>query len=264
MRLKGARAVVTGGASGLGLHWPRGSWSWGRGWWCWISVPRSRYHPEPPDVPSCIGRWRGSPAGLRAAGVGVGDRVAGYLPNVPETAVARGPAHPVVLQALRRHIPEHSPAGRLAGPAPCPAGTLVRGLCAALFAPSINAAAARLLDRRAASASCCGALSHHLAAEAQTHEHMRRNIDAGWPRIQAGPRRLIVTASGCGAMIETTAGCCATIRITRPAPSACRGSCATSRRSWQQRSHRRRRSEPLAASPFIRRAARRPARASRA
>ena len=25
-------------------------------------------------------------AGLRAAGVGVGDRVAGYLPNVPETA----------------------------------------------------------------------------------------------------------------------------------------------------------------------------------
>ena len=27
-------------------------------------------------------------AGLRAAGVGVGDRVAGYLPNVPETVCA--------------------------------------------------------------------------------------------------------------------------------------------------------------------------------
>lgn len=28
----------------------------------------------------------------------------------------------------------------------------------------------------------CGVLSHHLEAEAQTHEHMRRNIDAWWPR----------------------------------------------------------------------------------
>jgi len=74
-------------------------------------------------------------------------------------------------------------------------------------APDINAAAARVLDRLGIALTevddgCCGALAHHLAQESQAREQMRRNIDAWWPEIERGVEALVVTATGCGAMIR--------------------------------------------------------------
>jgi glycolate oxidase iron-sulfur subunit len=74
-------------------------------------------------------------------------------------------------------------------------------------APGINAAAARVLDRLGISLiavqdGCCGALAHHLSAADRSREHMRRNIDAWWPEVERGAEALVVTASGCGAVIR--------------------------------------------------------------
>lgn len=81
------------------------------------------------------------------------------------------------------------------------------GCAQSAAAPDINAAAARVLDCLGISLigvndGCCGALAHHLSAEDQAREQMRRNIDAWWPEIERGAEALIVTASGCGAMIR--------------------------------------------------------------
>ncbi len=74
--------------------------------------------------------------------------------------------------------------------------------------PNTNAAAARLLDRLDISliseprAGCCGAVSHHLSAEEEALTAMRRNIDAWWPHIEAGAEAIVISASGCGAVVK--------------------------------------------------------------
>jgi glycolate oxidase iron-sulfur subunit len=76
------------------------------------------------------------------------------------------------------------------------------------LAPSINIATAQVLDRlgisliRTPSASCCGAVEHHLDDDEAARERARRNIDHWWPQLQAGAESLIVTASGCAQMIK--------------------------------------------------------------
>jgi len=75
-------------------------------------------------------------------------------------------------------------------------------------APEINAAAARVLDRsgitlsRVAKAGCCGAIDHHLGHHEVAKDFFRRNIDAWWPHIEQGAGGLLVTASGCLAVIR--------------------------------------------------------------
>ncbi len=74
--------------------------------------------------------------------------------------------------------------------------------------PNTNAAAARVLDRlgitmvEAPEAGCCGAVNHHLSEHEKALDAMRRNIDAWWPAIDAGAEAIIMTASGCGAMVQ--------------------------------------------------------------
>jgi glycolate oxidase iron-sulfur subunit len=74
--------------------------------------------------------------------------------------------------------------------------------------PNTNAAAARVLDKlgitltRVPQAGCCGALSLHLNARDEALRMMKRNIDAWWPRVEAGAEALVVTATGCGAVIK--------------------------------------------------------------
>ena len=74
--------------------------------------------------------------------------------------------------------------------------------------PRINAAAVRVFDRlgislvRARGEGCCGAIDHHLTAPARALARMRRNIDAWWPHIESGAEAIVVTASGCGAVIR--------------------------------------------------------------
>jgi len=74
--------------------------------------------------------------------------------------------------------------------------------------PNTNAAAARVLNRlgisltRAPQAGCCGAVNYHLSAHEAGLNNMRRNIDAWWPYIEAGAEAIVMTASGCGAMVD--------------------------------------------------------------
>jgi glycolate oxidase iron-sulfur subunit len=113
---------------------------------------------------------------------------------------------PFLPAGMRRRIPAP------VTPRPWPAARharrvlLATGCVQALVAPDIDSAAATLLDRIGISVvpapGCCGAISHHLSAEAQARDQMRCNIDRWWPAIESGAERLIVTASGCGTMLK--------------------------------------------------------------
>ncbi len=76
------------------------------------------------------------------------------------------------------------------------------------LAPNINLAAARLLDRLGISliktpgARCCGAVSYHLNAQQDGLDFARRCIDEWWPLLEQGMQGIIITASGCGAMVK--------------------------------------------------------------
>jgi glycolate oxidase iron-sulfur subunit len=77
------------------------------------------------------------------------------------------------------------------------------------LAPSINAAAARVLDRlgislvEAPAAGCCGALRFHLNRQEAGRDDMRALIDAWWPLVESGAvEAIVMTASGCGATVK--------------------------------------------------------------
>ena len=73
--------------------------------------------------------------------------------------------------------------------------------------PEIDAAAAQVLDRLGISAvvpegsGCCGALTHHLSAHEETLEHVRRNVDALWPHVEAGAEAVVMSATACSSML---------------------------------------------------------------
>jgi glycolate oxidase iron-sulfur subunit len=76
------------------------------------------------------------------------------------------------------------------------------------LSPDTNSATARVLNKlgisliQPKSAGCCGAVSHHLSAEKEALVFMKRNIDAWWPEIESGAEAIVMTASGCGAMVK--------------------------------------------------------------
>ncbi len=84
---------------------------------------------------------------------------------------------------------------------------LLRGCVQPALRPEIDAAAAQVLDRIGISvilpqgSGCCGALTHHLSAAQETLEHVRRNVDALWPHIEAGAEAVVVSASACASML---------------------------------------------------------------
>ena len=84
----------------------------------------------------------------------------------------------------------------------------LQGCAQSVSTPDTNSATARILNKLgieltvAVKAGCCGAVSHHLSAEEEGLDFMRRNIDAWWPHIEAGAEAIVITASGCGAMVK--------------------------------------------------------------
>jgi glycolate oxidase iron-sulfur subunit len=77
------------------------------------------------------------------------------------------------------------------------------------LAPSINAAAARVLDRlgisliEAPGAGCCGGIRFHLNLQEAGRDDMRALVDTWWPLIERGEIEAIVTtASGCGVTVK--------------------------------------------------------------
>ncbi len=85
---------------------------------------------------------------------------------------------------------------------------ILEGCAQSVATPETNNAAARVLDRLGISLlsppaqGCCGAVNHHLSAPEEALEFVRNNIDAWWPHIEAGVEAIIVSASGCGAMVK--------------------------------------------------------------
>jgi len=74
--------------------------------------------------------------------------------------------------------------------------------------PDINSATAPVLPKLGISlisekkAGCCGAVSQHLSAEDEALVFIKNNIDAWWPEIESGIEAIVMTASGCGAMVK--------------------------------------------------------------
>jgi len=129
--------------------------------------------------------------GLFAAALALGRLVRGVLP----AALAR------------RILPRREPG---AWPEPRHARRMVAlaGCVQPAMAPSINAAAARVLDAlgvslvEAPGAGCCGALPFHLDYQQDALAYVRANVDAWWPHVEAGAEAIVVTASGCGTTVK--------------------------------------------------------------
>ncbi|GAC1456263.1 MAG: glycolate oxidase subunit GlcF [Steroidobacteraceae bacterium] len=126
-------------------------------------------------------------------------------------AVARV-VQPLLPQALRAYLPRSAAAASVE-PRPWPLVrharrvVLLDGCVQPVLEPGINACAAHVLDRigisalRAPGSGCCGAVSHHLAAGAQTLAQLRRNVDALSPLLESGVEAIGATASACAAMV---------------------------------------------------------------
>ena len=84
---------------------------------------------------------------------------------------------------------------------------LLEGCVQPTLAPGVNIAAARVLDHlgisvtRIGAAGCCGAVTQHMSARAETLQQLKSNIDALWPYIESGAEAIVMTASACTAML---------------------------------------------------------------
>ena len=118
-------------------------------------------------------------------------------------------ARPYLPGALAGKVPGATPRAQ-PWPAPRHARRMLAlaGCVQPTLAPDSNAAAARVLDRlgislvEARSAGCCGAVRYHLNDQRGGLEDMRRLIDAWWPHVEAGAESVVMTGSGCGAMVK--------------------------------------------------------------
>jgi glycolate oxidase iron-sulfur subunit len=155
-----------------------------------------------PVVDAQVGRGAGETAARGALRIAL-PRASVFSPLLKLGQFAR----PFLFGAVKRKIP---PAARAtAWPAASHARKMLvlEGCVQPSLSPNTNAAAARVLDKlgislvRAPSAGCCGAVSYHLNAQHEGLDYMRRNIDAWWPYIEAGAEAVVMTASGCGAMV---------------------------------------------------------------
>lgn len=121
----------------------------------------------------------------------MGQRVRGVLPG-----------------ALKASVPIRRPLGAWPEKQHSRRMIVLDGCVQPAIAPDINAATARLLDRlgiqliKTPQAGCCGAVSYHLDEHDEGLDFMRRLIDAWWPQIEQGVEAIVITASGCGAVVK--------------------------------------------------------------
>ncbi|PTD96963.1 glycolate oxidase subunit GlcF [Pseudothauera lacus] len=135
-----------------------------------------------------------------------------FIPRAPlfSAAMRAGRAVRAVLpESLKAKVPAARPAGPWPRPRHPRRMLALAGCAQPAMAPSINAAAARVLDTlgisllEAPGAGCCGAVRHHLNDQAGGHADARRNIDAWWPLVERGEiEAIVMTASGCGVQVK--------------------------------------------------------------
>jgi glycolate dehydrogenase iron-sulfur subunit len=117
---------------------------------------------------------------------------------------------PLLPKALKAKLPKDIvPAGKWPAPRHARKMLALAGCVQPTLAPSINAAAARVLDHigisliEAPGAGCCGALRFHLNYQENGRDDMRALIDAWWPLVARGEvEAIVMTASGCGVTIK--------------------------------------------------------------
>lgn len=115
---------------------------------------------------------------------------------------------PLFPKSLKNKIPTHKQLGYKPSTLHARRMLVLAGCVQPVTTPVTNAAATRVFDRlgvsliEAPKAACCGAVSYHLGAHAEGRDFMRRNIDAWWPEIEAGVEAIVITATGCGTMLE--------------------------------------------------------------
>ncbi|MGV6808338.1 MAG: glycolate oxidase subunit GlcF [bacterium] len=117
-----------------------------------------------------------------------------------------------VPKTLKSKIPHKSTMGRWPEPRHPRKMLVLAGCVQPSLAPDINAAAARVLDQLGISLivadkiGCCGAVSQHLGAQAESLDFMRQNIDQWWPffanRAESGVEAIVTTTSACGMTIK--------------------------------------------------------------
>jgi len=116
---------------------------------------------------------------------------------------------PAAWRARLPSLPRQPPRAAHAWPEPRHARRviLLAGCVQPALGQGINPAAARVLDQLGISAlpapavGCCGAVTHHLGAGAETLARLRANIDALWPAVEAGAEAVVLTSSACSAML---------------------------------------------------------------
>ena len=117
-------------------------------------------------------------------------------------------ARPLLPPVLREKILVRKAPGAWPAPRHARKMLVLRGCVQPALAPSINAAAARVLDKMGISlielpAGCCGALRFHLNDHDGGRGDMRALIDAWWPMIERGEvEAIVMTASGCGVTVK--------------------------------------------------------------
>jgi len=119
-------------------------------------------------------------------------------------------ARPLLPGALKAKLPRAvAPAGEWPAPRHARRMLALAGCVQPSLAPSVNAAAARVLDQlgislvEAPGAGCCGALRFHLNYQEKGREDMRALIDAWWPLVERGEvEAIVMTASGCGVTVK--------------------------------------------------------------
>ncbi|HEX7052455.1 MAG TPA: glycolate oxidase subunit GlcF [Burkholderiales bacterium] len=115
---------------------------------------------------------------------------------------------PLLPRALREKIVAAGKPGPWPAPRHARRMLVLRGCVQPALAPSINAAAARVLDRAGISLvetppGCCGALRFHLNDQEGGRDDMRARIDDWWPMIERGEvEAIVMTASGCGVTVK--------------------------------------------------------------
>jgi len=136
--------------------------------------------------------------------------------TLPRTALFRALLHvgqlarPLLPLRLRDKVPAKT---RAPGAWPAPRHRrrmlALAGCVQPALAPSINAAAARVLDRigislvEAPGAGCCGGIRFHLNDQEAGRDDMRALIDAWWPIVERGDiEAIVMTASGCGVTVK--------------------------------------------------------------
>jgi len=115
---------------------------------------------------------------------------------------------PVLPATLKRKLPLPQTTSNIIVASKARKMLVLQGCVQSVVTPQTNQAATRILQKldieliAAPEAGCCGAVSHHLSAPEEGLDFMRRNIDAWWPIIEQGVEAIVVTASGCGAVIK--------------------------------------------------------------